>query len=58
MFDLKKCRAILEADGDKYTDEEIHIIYDYLEEMAEISVSEYLKSKDQVKTIPIEHSTQ
>ncbi|MBL0200328.1 MAG: hypothetical protein IPP81_09155 [Chitinophagaceae bacterium] len=34
MFNLEKCRRILEADGEKYTDEEIKIIYDYLEEMA------------------------
>jgi len=45
-FNLKKCRDILEADGEKYTDEEIQIIYEYLYEMAEISVSEYLKNNN------------
>lgn len=42
--ELQKCRNILEHDGEKYTDEEIEIIYNYLSEMAEISVSEYLKT--------------
>lgn len=32
MFNLEKSRRIIEADGEKYTDEEIKIIYDYLEE--------------------------
>jgi hypothetical protein len=44
--ELKKCRKILEQDGEKYTDEEIEIIYNYLSEMAEISVSEYLKTNN------------
>jgi len=42
--ELQKCRKILQQDGEKYTDEEIQIIYNYLSEMAEISVSEYLKT--------------
>ena len=42
--ELQKCRKILERDGEKYTNEEIEIIYNYLREMAEISVSEYLKT--------------
>jgi len=42
--ELQKCRKILEQDGEIYTDEEIEIIYNYLSEMAEISVTEYLKS--------------
>jgi hypothetical protein len=44
--DLQKCRNILEQDGEKYTDEEIEIIYNYLSEMAEISVTEYLKANN------------
>ena len=56
MFDLKKSRALLEADGFNFTDEEIRIVYDYLEEMAELSVSHYLKSVDHNENIPIDHS--
>jgi hypothetical protein len=46
MFDLNKCRAILEKDGDKYSDEEIKLIYDFLTEMAELSISHYLKTNN------------
>lgn len=44
MLDLSKCRIILEQDGEKYTNEEIKIIYDFLKEMAELSISHYLKT--------------
>lgn len=48
--ELQKCRKILEQDGEKYTDEEIEIIYNYLSEMAEISVTEYFKTNNYEKS--------
>jgi len=42
--ELQKCRKILEQDGEKYTDDEIEIIYNYLYEMAQISITEYFKA--------------
>jgi len=44
MFDVKKCREILKEDGENCTDEEIMLIYDFLKEMAELSVAQYRKN--------------
>ena len=46
ITELQKCRKILEQDGEEYTDGEIEIIYNYLYEMAQISVTEYLKTNN------------
>lgn len=46
ITELQKSRRILEQDGEKYTDEEIKIIYDFLKEMAELSISHYLKTNN------------
>lgn len=42
---LEKYRWTLQQDGEIFTDEEVQIIYIFLKEMAELSVSEYLKTK-------------
>ncbi len=44
--ELQKSRNILEQDGEKYTDEEIEIIYYFLKEMAELSISHYSKTNN------------
>lgn len=52
MLDLKKCRSILEEDGDQYTDEEIKMIYNFLKELAEISIAAILKNVNNEKSNP------
>ncbi|MEI6596194.1 MAG: hypothetical protein WCO28_11575 [Bacteroidota bacterium] len=42
---LEKCRSVLQQDGEIFTDEELLLVYSFLKEMAELSVSEYLKTK-------------
>ena len=44
-YALEKCRSILQKDGEIFTDEELYLIYTYLNQMAELSVNEFLKSK-------------
>ena len=50
MLDIKKCRDILEEDGDRYTDEEIKIIYDFLKELADASIAAIAKTGNNEKS--------
>ncbi|MFN8305922.1 MAG: hypothetical protein U0T79_04030 [Ferruginibacter sp.] len=43
MLDLKKCRDTLQEDGEQYTDEEITIIYTFLNQIAELTIVALLK---------------
>jgi len=42
-YALEKCRSILQKDGEIFTDEELYLIYSYLNQMAELSVDGFLK---------------
>lgn len=43
LLEIQKIRNILEQNGEKYTDEQIIIIHNFLQEMAELSVSVFLE---------------
>ena len=42
-YALEKCRSIMQKDGEIFTDEELYLIYSYLNQMAELSVDGFLK---------------
>jgi hypothetical protein len=46
---LKKCNAILNADGEKYTDEQVLKIRDYLYKLAAIEVAHFKIMRDEGK---------
>ena len=45
-MEINKIREILETDGESYTDKQLLLIYNFLNEMAELSVSQYLRTKE------------
>ena len=46
---LKECNAILNADGEKYTDEQVLKIRDYLYKLAAIEVEHFKMMRDEGK---------
>jgi hypothetical protein len=48
MITLKKCKNILEQKGNKYTEQEVEFIYDFLSQVAEIQY-QYLISNTKKK---------
>jgi hypothetical protein len=50
VITIKKCKKVLEKNGDKYTDEQVKQISDLLKEFASLSVNEYHKAKHDEKS--------
>ena len=47
MLTLKECRKLVDPKGDKYTDEELKLMLDFLTEIASITVTNLKNKQDE-----------